>query len=80
MFLVDYWWRTHIQTFNCHFVFYNFTGNLDFEHGFGTWKNMQGDNFDWLIGKGTTNSQHTGPYADHTKGNGDGKLIQAGQK
>ena len=42
-----------------------------------SWRNVHaGDNFDWILGKGTTSSGLTGPSADHTKGNGQGKDLK----
>ena len=33
-----------------------------------SWRNLRNDNFDWLIGRGSTSSRYTGPSVDHTKG------------
>ncbi|XP_033751987.1 MAM and LDL-receptor class A domain-containing protein 1-like [Pecten maximus] len=47
-------------------------GNCGFEKGFCTWTNMKNDDFDWLIGKGSTNTQFTGPTNDHTENTAQG--------
>ena len=47
-------------------------GDCDFEHNFCTWSNIGGDDFDWLIGRGSTPSRFTGPQNDHTQGNTQG--------
>ena len=47
-------------------------GECDFQNGWCTWYNLPNslrqDNFDWIRGKGQTQSRFTGPQADH---NGD---------
>jgi len=51
-------------------------GDCDFENGLCTWSHVKsGDKFDWLIGKGGTNTQFTGPLADHTKGDSTGLFV-----
>lgn len=37
------------------------------------------DQFDWLIGKGATDSRFTGPDSDHTRLNAPGGLNQQGE-
>lgn len=55
-------------------VSWYFKGNCDFENGMCTWTNPGGiDDFDWLLGKGSTGTTYTGPAADHTLGNASGK-------
>uniref|UniRef100_A0A2C9KDP3 MAM domain-containing protein n=1 Tax=Biomphalaria glabrata TaxID=6526 RepID=A0A2C9KDP3_BIOGL len=45
--------------------------SCNFESGFCTWANVRiGDNFDWIIGSGSTPSFNTGPQADNTVGDG----------
>ncbi|MCB0735988.1 MAG: PKD domain-containing protein [Bacteroidetes bacterium] len=39
------------------------------------WKNMPGDDLDWSIGSGATNSLGTGPENDHTQGSASGKYL-----
>ncbi|KAK0068562.1 MAM and LDL-receptor class A domain-containing protein 2, partial [Biomphalaria pfeifferi] len=47
--------------------------SCNFESGFCTWANVRiGDNFDWIIGSGSTPSFNTGPQADNTVGDGTG--------
>ena len=51
-------------------------GGCDFETGLCTWTNARsGDQFDWLIGHGQTNSQYTGPSYDHTLATQAGNII-----
>ncbi|XP_060564981.1 MAM and LDL-receptor class A domain-containing protein 1-like [Ruditapes philippinarum] len=51
-------------------------GNCDFEGGLCTWTNPGGiDNFDWVLGRGSTASQLTGPSTDHTLGNATGQYV-----
>lgn len=46
---------------------YSVVGNCDFEtKTFCTWVNLQNDDFDWLVGSGSTSSTLTGPSNDHT--------------
>ena len=48
-------------------------GSCDFEReNLCTWSNSEGDDFDWVLFKGTTASGGTGPTADHTMGNDQG--------
>ena len=58
----------------CFKVFFErLPGNCDFEKGLCTWTNPGGvDDFDWVLGRGSTASQLTGPSADHTVGNATG--------
>ncbi|GAB1608584.1 hypothetical protein Ahia01_001142600 [Argonauta hians] len=46
------------------------SGNVDFENGFSTWKNVDGDDFDWMIGSGIRYRRYGGPSRDHTLRNG----------
>lgn len=41
-------------------------GFCDFEKDLCTWKNIKSDQFDWLRGKGYTDTPNTGPTTDHT--------------
>ena len=56
-------------------------GDCNFESCVGglspcCWKNIaQGDNFDWIRGKGLTPSVTTGPSSDHTYGNYSGHYM-----
>ncbi|XP_066300036.1 MAM and LDL-receptor class A domain-containing protein 1-like [Branchiostoma lanceolatum] len=51
-------------------------GNCNFENGLCTWTNNgPDDDFDWLIGRGGTNSQFTGPSVDHTLGTDQGHYV-----
>lgn len=54
-------------------------GACDFESAispFCTWTNVvTGDDFDWLIGSGSTLSLNTGPQADNTIGDDRGNDI-----
>ncbi|KAH9494980.1 hypothetical protein Btru_018316 [Bulinus truncatus] len=48
-------------------------GACNFESGFCTWSNTRsGDNFDWIIGSGSTPSYNTGPLFDNTIGDNTG--------
>lgn len=40
-----------------------------------TWKNIKSDQFDWIRGRGYTETPDTGPSADHTSGTPDGYYI-----
>ena len=52
------------------------TGNCNFDTGVCTWHNdVKTDQFDWLVTSETTDSQTTGPVADHTFGNKTGTRI-----
>ncbi|XP_047128245.1 MAM and LDL-receptor class A domain-containing protein 1 isoform X1 [Hydra vulgaris] len=54
----------------------NSPATCDFENEKCTWKNVPTeDTFDWVIGQGSTPSLLTGPSADHSKQNGEGKYI-----
>ena len=55
----------------------DFAGACSFDNGnLCTWSNQRsGDNFDWTFQKRGTPSTGTGPSADHTKGNGQGKQL-----
>lgn len=50
-------------------------GYNNFENGFGTYVNAPTgqDQFDWTVRKGITKSSGTGPSADHTLNNDNGK-------
>lgn len=48
--------------------------NCTFEGGFCSWKNLNGDDFDWTRSRGSTASWSTGPTVDHTKGTSQGIL------
>lgn len=49
-------------------------GDCNFESGMCTWVNVpQGDDFDWLRGRGSTTSFGTGPSTDHTTNSSAGK-------
>ena len=41
----------------------------------GIWKNFSGDDSEWSINKGATESNGTGPNRDHTLGNASGKYL-----
>ena len=60
---------------NAYFV----VGNCDFESKtFCTWVNLQNDDFDWLVGSGSTSSSLTGPSQDHTHNqdsNGSSQIL-----
>lgn len=54
------------------------TGNCNFETGMCTWTNPDGiDDFDWLLGRGNTKTDQTGPAFDHTLGNATGEVLQS---
>lgn len=56
--------------------FVSLQGNCDFEKGLCTWTNPGViDDFDWVLGRGSTASQLTGPSADHTIGNATGDFF-----
>ncbi|XP_077978883.1 MAM and LDL-receptor class A domain-containing protein 2-like [Glandiceps talaboti] len=46
--------------------FCDLPGRCPFEHGTCDWFNEGGDNFDWAIAKGDTQTRGTGPSGDHT--------------
>ena len=49
-------------------------GDCDFEFpGFCSWEQSKTDDFDWIIGQGSTASYFTGPKTDHTTGTGIGR-------
>ena len=48
-----------------------------FESGLCKFKNMRGDKFDWQRHKGATGSWGTGPKADHTLGDQNGKYAHS---
>ncbi|KAL8608892.1 hypothetical protein ACOMHN_065230 [Nucella lapillus] len=51
-------------------------GSCDFETGLCTWVNThQGDDFDWTMTSGKTATGSTGPTADHTRGDSQGKYL-----
>ncbi|XP_077978860.1 MAM and LDL-receptor class A domain-containing protein 1-like [Glandiceps talaboti] len=52
-------------------------GNCNFEGGNTcTWTNTaSGDDFDWLLGQGSTDSSFTGPSVDHTLGTDQGYYM-----
>lgn len=53
-------------------------GNCNFEKGLCTWSNdIIGDDFDWIRHQGRTVSSGTGPTADHTIGNQNGKIPKS---
>ncbi|KAH3887651.1 hypothetical protein DPMN_011669 [Dreissena polymorpha] len=41
-------------------------GSCDFENGLCAWSNSQGDDFDWIVRAGQTDTVNTGPNGDHT--------------
>ncbi|CAH3118157.1 unnamed protein product [Pocillopora meandrina] len=49
--------------------------NCTFEGGFCSWKNLNGDDFDWTRSRGSTASWSTGPTVDHTKGTSQGYYV-----
>lgn len=51
--------------------------STDFESGFGYWAQDGGDDFDWTINSGGTQSNNTGPSGDHTSGTGQYIYIEA---
>ena len=58
-------------------------GDCSFEQGTCSWSNVKGafkantlDNFDWIMGSGSTPSIFTGPSVDHTTGTKSGKWIR----
>lgn len=55
----------------------NKQGTCDFDNGEKcTWTNTpNGDDFDWIKGKGNTPSKWTGPTTDHTMGDGNGQYM-----
>ncbi|XP_071486327.1 MAM and LDL-receptor class A domain-containing protein 1-like [Diadema antillarum] len=50
-------------------------GSCDFESSMCMWKNVDGDDFDWLRLQGTTPSTGTGPNVDHTLGTSFGSYM-----
>ena len=51
-----------------------FIDHCDFEFGFCNWTNeRRTDVFDWTRHRGSAVSSFTGPWADHTKRNSNGK-------
>ena len=49
-------------------------GHCNFENNAKcTWANQQGDDFDWILGQGSTPSRFTGPATDKTTGTDQGK-------
>ena len=53
-------------------------GDCSFERGFCSWSNVKKsslDQFDWIIGSGSTPSIFTGPSSDHTTGTKAGKYC-----
>jgi hypothetical protein len=50
-------------------------GTCNFEKGLCTWTNSKGDDFDWIQRSGSTNTQGTGPTADHTLGTAQGNIY-----
>ena len=40
-----------------------------------TWKNIKSDQFDWLRGKGYSDTPQTGPSSDHTLRNPEGHYV-----
>lgn len=59
----------------CHKVMFS-AGDCDFEIDKCSWSNMKTDDFDWVVGSGTTTSSSTGPSSDHTKGNSQGNYLK----
>jgi hypothetical protein len=51
------------------------SGDCTFDVDMCSWTNSQADDFDWLMGSGTTTTSGTGPDTDHTMANGTGKLV-----
>lgn len=66
------------------FLFICSLGNCDFEqNGFCEWRQViEGyDDLDWILHKGDTPSEDTGPKEDHTRGSAEGSItIYIGDK
>ena len=53
--------------------FTNYFSDFDFDNDWGGWANTwYGDTFDWIINRGPTPSEGTGPEVDHTTTSGQG--------
>ncbi len=50
-------------------------GDCNFEKGKCMWKNIGGDDFDWISGSGRTTSAYTGPVSDHTTSGPTGESV-----
>lgn len=50
-------------------------GSCDFEDDTCTWTNVLSDDFDWTRQAGNTASFGTGPSADHTLGDQQGRTV-----
>ncbi|XP_053397241.1 MAM and LDL-receptor class A domain-containing protein 1-like isoform X1 [Mercenaria mercenaria] len=53
--------------------------DCDYDDGFCNWMQYDGDNFDWTLQRGPTETSDTGPEADHTSGNGQYAYIDSSQ-
>ncbi|XP_028660243.2 MAM and LDL-receptor class A domain-containing protein 1 isoform X1 [Erpetoichthys calabaricus] len=53
----------------------HFYGRCDFEFDLCSWRQWQGDDFDWLLRVGSTPTLGTGPSADHTLQDPSGHYI-----
>ncbi|XP_053390246.1 uncharacterized protein LOC128553151 isoform X2 [Mercenaria mercenaria] len=53
--------------------------DCDFDDGFCNWMQDDGDDFDWTLQRGPTETSNTGPEADHTPGNGQYAYIDSSQ-
>ncbi|MCF8364775.1 MAG: S8 family serine peptidase [Bacteroidales bacterium] len=49
--------------------------NCDLAEGWINLTNLENDDIDWITWHGATNTYNTGPTADHTTGNSDGKYL-----
>ena len=61
--------------FNDHFFILHslLTGSCSFEEPFCEWRNMDGDDFDWIKASGQSDPDDiTGPFVDHTLGTSQG--------
>ncbi|KAG2458289.1 MALR1 protein, partial [Polypterus senegalus] len=57
------------------FICGHFYGRCDFEFDLCSWRQWQGDDFDWLLRVGSTPTLGTGPSADHTLQDPSGYYI-----
>ncbi|ESO97870.1 hypothetical protein LOTGIDRAFT_152977 [Lottia gigantea] len=56
-------------------------GDCNFEKDMCSWKNTRaGDDFDWIMGAGSTPSRYTGPTTDHTTKSTNGKITSLNTK
>ncbi|KAK3744277.1 hypothetical protein QZH41_007993 [Actinostola sp. cb2023] len=78
--------QNHVEPFTFHNILIHFSPSFvnhvvakysfydrddtDFEGGIGVWFNTKGDDFDWSMRKGFTQTMLTGPMKDHTSGKG----------